>query len=291
MEGVWSVIPTIFDSGDHIDYNSMQNIIDKQINAKINGIVINGTTSEVSTLSDSEKQEIYERIVKTNNHKIPIMIGVGGNCTKDVISEIEKCKRICDYIMLTVPYYNKPSQEGLIAHFTHICTNYIDSKFVIYNIPGRTGVNLDTDSLVSIVESCPNIIGVKEASGNMAQIKNTINRTNISIMSGDDSLFVPLMSIGAKGVISVISNIVPEQMVEIYSLCKANDFFAALEIYNKIEHIAETCFITSNPVPLKIILFRLGITNSESVRLPLVITRSGVLLNKIHVCALKIDYL
>jgi 4-hydroxy-tetrahydrodipicolinate synthase len=288
MEGVWSVIPTIFDSKDQIDYNSMQNIIDKQISAKVNGIVINGTTSEVSTLSDSEKQEIYDRVVKTNNHRIPIMIGVGGNCTKDVISEIEICKSISDYMMLTVPYYNKPSQEGLIAHFTHICTAYSDSKFVIYNIPGRTGVNLDTESLVSIVESCSNVVGVKEASGNMAQIKNAINRTNISIMSGDDSLFVPLMSIGAKGVISVISNIVPKQMVKIYSLCKANDFLAGLEIYNKIEHIAETCFITSNPVPLKMILFRCGITNSESVRLPLVLTKSPAFLDKINVCVEKL---
>ena len=289
MEGVWSVIPTIFNYKDQIDYNSMQNIIDKQVSAMVNGIVINGTTSEVSTLSSAEKMQIYNKIVKPNQHMIPIMIGVGGNCTTEVKEEIEKCKSICHYMMLTVPYYNKPSQEGLIAHFIDICGLYKDYKFVIYNIPGRTGVNLEVDSLVKIIEMCPNVIGVKEASGNLTQIKDAIKRTNISIMSGDDSLFIPLMSIGTKGIISVISNIVPKQMVEIYNLCKENNFLTALEIYNKIEHIAETCFITSNPVPLKMILFRLGITYSEIVRLPLLVTQSESHLVKINNCVNKIN--
>jgi 4-hydroxy-tetrahydrodipicolinate synthase len=292
MEGIWTVIPTIFNHDNDIDFDSMKNIIDKQISSKINGIVINGTTSEISTLNRVEQMDIYENIVKPYNHMIPIMIGVGGNDTSEVYESISICKNICDYIMLTVPYYNKPPQDGLIAHFTHLCNSYPDTKFVIYNIPGRTGVNLEVESLVTILSSCPNVVGIKEASGNIGQIKKTINMTNISVMCGDDSLILPCMSIGCKGVISVISNIVPSDMVMIYRLCKDNNFIEALKIYNNLEHVAETCFITSNPIPLKMILYRLGIVKYQHVRLPLVEPKNDSLIKKINNCveSLSIKY-
>jgi 4-hydroxy-tetrahydrodipicolinate synthase len=190
--------------------------------------------------------------------------------------------------MLTVPYYNKPSQEGLIAHFTHIANKFETVKFVLYNIPGRSSVNLEVDSLVEIVNNCSNIIAIKEASGNIAQIKDTINRTNISVMSGDDGLFLPCMVLGCKGVISVVSNIVPYQMKSIYEDCIEEKYKLGLKKYNSIEHIIKTCFITSNPVPLKMILYRLGIISSENVRLPLVVTKNLKLVNEINNCVDKI---
>ena len=287
MQGIWTVIPTIFNSDNSINLIDMKILIDKQKWFKTDGIVLNGTTSEVSTLSKNEKTTIYN-FARENKSIIPIMIGVGGNDTKEIEDIIDECKDACDYIMLTVPYYNKPSQEGLIAHFTHIANKFETVKFVLYNIPGRSSVNLEVESLVEIINNCPNIIGIKEASGNISQIKDTINRTMISVMSGDDGLFLPCMVLGCKGVISVVSNIVPYQMKSIYEDCIEEKYKSALKKYNSIEYIIKTCFITSNPVPLKMILYRLAITNSENVRLPLVVTKNLKLVHEINNCVNKI---
>jgi len=288
MNGVWTVIPSIFNKFDEVDINMMCNLINIQMKAGINGIVLNGTTSEVSTLSNDEKTNVYFNIARKYKNKIPIMIGVGGNNTREVEDSIDECRDICDYIMLTVPYYNKPSQEGLIAHFNYLANKYTDTKFIIYNIPSRCGINLEVDSLVEILTYSKNIVGIKEASGNINQIKDTINRTDISIMSGDDGLFLPCMVMGCKGIISVVSNIVPTNMVEIYKYCKDNNFNKALSIYNNIEHIIKTCFITSNPVPLKMILFKLGYINNELVRLPLIVPKNEKIKNEINNCYKKI---
>jgi len=288
MQGIWTVIPTIFNNDDEIDIKQMYRLIDHQIKSNVNGIVLNGTTSEVSTLSNDEKTKIYFSIAYVYKNIIPIMIGVGGNNTKEIIEAIDECKNACDYIMLTVPYYNKPSQEGLIEHFTHVANNFKNTKFIIYNIPGRSAVNLEVDSLIEIINKSPNIIGIKEASGNISQIKDTINRTNISVMSGDDALFLPSMVLGCKGIISVVSNIVPINMVEIYNKCLSNNYNNALIRYNSIEHIIKTCFITSNPVPLKMMLHKLEFTNSSDVRLPLVIPKNQSILNEINNCVEKI---
>lgn len=289
MQGIWTVIPTIFNDNNIINIDDMKKLINHQI-GKVSGVVLNGTTSEVSTLSSSEKSAIYNNIALEYISEIPIMIGISGNDTREIEYQIEEILSLNTYIMLTVPYYNKPSQEGLYAHFTHIANKYKNKKFIIYNIPGRSGVNLEVDTLVDIVNACPNIIGVKEASGNIHQIKETINRTNISVMCGDDSLFIPAMSIGCKGVISVISNLVPQEMTDIYNECKNNDFKLALSKFNMIEHVAKTCFLTSNPVPLKMILYRMKLISSEYVRLPLVVTKNQKIIQDIDNCAHKIIY-
>jgi len=288
MQGIWTVIPTIFNNDDQINIKQMTKLIEHQIKSKVNGIVLNGTTSEVSTLSHDEKTCIYLNIAYIYKNSIPIMIGVGGNNTDEIIESIDECKNVTDYIMLTVPYYNKPSQEGLIAHFTYIANKFKNTKFVIYNIPGRSAINLEVDSLIEIINKSPNIIGIKEASGNISQIKDTINRTNISVMSGDDALFLPSMVLGCKGIISVVSNIVPINMIEIYNKCVSNDYNNALIKYNSIEHIIKTCFVTSNPVPLKIILHKLGLTNFSNVRLPLVLPKNQSIINEINNCVEKI---
>ena len=239
MQGIWTVIPTIFNNDNTININEMKKLIDNQIMFKIDGIVFNGTTSEVSTLSKNEKTIIYN-LAREYKNIIPIMIGAGGNDTREIEETINECKDACDYIMLTVPYYNKPSQEGLIAHFTHIANKFRTIEFILYNIPGRSSVNLEVDSLVEITNNCSNIVGIKEASGNIAQIKDTINRTNISVMSGDDALFLPCMVLGCKGVISVVSNIIPSHMRSIYEDCIEEKYKSALKKYNSIEYIIKT---------------------------------------------------
>jgi 4-hydroxy-tetrahydrodipicolinate synthase len=269
MKGIWTVIPTIFDENDNILYDEINSLIDRQIKAEVNGIVLLGTTSEVSTLTDYQKISIITTVWTKYNEKIKIMIGVGGNNTKEINNFIQETKIFCHYIMLTVPYYNKPSQEGIQEHMLYLANQHLDKEMIIYNIPGRCGVNLEVNTLCNILKESPNIIGIKEASGNIAQIYETIQKTNISVMSGDDSLIVPLMSMGAKGLISVVSNVIPEKMMNIYNLCVKNDFQSAINEYNHVHAICNTCFITSNPVPLKMILKRLNLISSSKVLLPL----------------------
>ena len=269
MNGIWTVIPTIFDENDIILYNEIDSLVNRQIQAKVTGIVLLGTTSETSTIDDSDKIIIVNTIWTKYNDKIKIMVGVGGNNTKEVNHFTNKIKNFCHYIMLTVPYYNKPNQEGLQDHMIYLANQHKDKEMIIYNIPGRCGINLEVNTLCNILKESPNIIGIKEASGNIAQIYDTIQRTNISVLSGDDSLIIPVMSLGGTGVISVVSNIIPEKMMKIYELCRQNDFKTALIEYNKINIVCNTCFITSNPIPLKMILKKMNLISSDKVVLPL----------------------
>lgn len=269
MEGIWTVIPTIFDKDDNILYDEINSLIHKQIKAEVSGIVLLGTTSEISTLSNSQKITIITTVWSKYNDKIKIMIGVGGNNTKEINQFIQEIKNFCHYVMLTVPYYNKPSQEGIQEHMIYLANQHLDKEMIIYNIPGRCGVNLEVATLCNILKESPNIIEIKEASGSIAQIYETIQKTNISVMSGDDSLIVPVMSMGGKGLISVVSNIIPEKMMNIYILCQENNFKSAINEYNSIHVICNTCFITSNPVPLKMILKKMNLISSNKVLLPL----------------------
>lgn len=269
MKGIWTVIPTIFTQTDEIDLDAISRLIDIQVEKAVNGIVLLGTTSEVSTLTDEEKHLIVTHVNTKYRNKINIMIGVGGNNTKEVDETIKKVKEFCDYIMLTVPYYNKPNQEGLCEHFSSLANKHSDAKFIIYNIPGRSAINLEIVTLLDILKNTKNIIGIKEASGNIAQIYETIQKTNLDVMSGDDNLLLPVMAFGGKGVISVVSNIVPEKMNIIYKHCRENNFKQALEEYNGIDKICKTCFITSNPIPLKMMLKKMDLIENDFVRLPL----------------------
>jgi len=289
MKGIWTVIPTIFTQTDEIDLDAISRLIDIQVEKAVNGIVLLGTTSEVSTLTDEEKHLIVTHVNKKYRNTVNIMIGVGGNNTKEVDETIKNVKEFCDYIMLTVPYYNKPNQEGLCEHFTSLANKHSDSKFIIYNIPGRSAINLEVSTLLDILKNTKNIIGIKEASGNIAQIYETIQKTNLDVMSGDDNLLLPVMAFGGKGVISVVSNIVPEKMNIIYKHCRENNFKQALEEYNCIDKICKTCFITSNPIPLKMMLKKMDLIENDFVRLPLKIpTKDQKVLDEIKNILLNI---
>jgi 4-hydroxy-tetrahydrodipicolinate synthase len=269
MEGIWTVIPTIFSTSNSIDLKAISRLIELQIEKKVDGIVLLGTTSEVSTLTDLEKNLIVNLVHHNYRSKIKIMIGVGGNNTSEVDNSIEQVKSLCDYIMLTVPYYNKPNQEGLCEHFTSLANKHNDAKFVLYNIPGRSAINLEISTLLEILKNTTNIVGIKEASGNIGQIYETIQKTNISVMSGDDSLLIPVMAYGGKGLISVVSNIVPSEIIKVYNHCVDNNFKEALKEYNKIDKVCKACFVTSNPIPLKMILKKMCLIENDYVRLPL----------------------
>jgi len=202
-EGVITVIPTFFTIDNRIDHNAIVNHINKQTNSGIKQIVIFGTTSETSTLSDLEKTSILNSIKGGINEKIKIIIGLSGNNTPDIVKEARKLEESCDAFMLSAPYYNKPSQEGIYQHFKQIVST-INKDFIIYNVPSRCGVNIEPETIARLFIDFPNIKAIKEASGSIQQVIKIKSLCNIKILSGDDELTLPFMSIGACGVISVI---------------------------------------------------------------------------------------
>jgi 4-hydroxy-tetrahydrodipicolinate synthase len=268
-EGVITVIPTFFTNDNRIDHNAIVNHINKQINNGIKQIVIFGTTSETSTLSDLEKTSILNSIKGGVNEKTKIIIGLSGNNTPDVLKEARKLEGSCDAFMLSAPYYNKPSQEGLYQHFKQIVSN-IEKDFIIYNVPSRCGVNIEPETVVRLFNDFNNIKAIKEASGSIQQVIKIKSLCNIAILSGDDELTLPFMSVGATGVISVISNIAPIEMIYMVDQFKNNNILEAQTTFYTIQKLLKLAFIESNPVPIKFLLNRTNNFISEKVRLPLV---------------------
>jgi 4-hydroxy-tetrahydrodipicolinate synthase len=268
-EGVITVIPTFFTNDNRIDHNAIVNHINKQINNGIKQIVIFGTTSETSTLSDLEKTSILNSIKGSIDEKTKIIIGLSGNNTPDVLKEARKLEDSSDAFMLSAPYYNKPSQEGLYQHFKHIVTN-IKKDFIIYNVPSRCGVNIEPETIARLYNDFNNIKAIKEASGSIQQVIKIKSLCNITILSGDDELTLPFMSIGASGVVSVISNIAPTEMIYMVEQFKNNNILEARSTFYTIQKLIKLAFIDSNPVPIKYLLNRTNNFINEKVRLPLV---------------------
>ena len=230
------------------------------------------------TLTDTEKNSVLENLGDLLNlkEKSQFIIGVGGNNTQECI---HACDSVVKYgfsnIMITAPYYNKPTQEGLYQHFTTISTYHMaicpESQVVLYNVPGRSVVNISPSTVKRIVDSCPNVVAIKEASGSLSQVIGIRSLVpNIRVFSGDDGLVVPIMSVGGAGLISVVSNVFPRQIKNILTLCKNNKYEDGFEEYKKLNKFTELMFCESNPVPVKYALYKYGLYESPSVRLPLV---------------------
>ena len=284
-EGVFTVIVTPFDDNENISYDCLDNLINRQINTGVKGIIILGTTSEACTITYDEKIKLINYIWNKYNNNIKIAIGIGGNNTNEVIEFGKKCANRCHGFMLTVPYYNKPNQSGIFKHFFKITNSDLikDKACMLYNIPSRCGVNMESSTVINLRKTCKNITAIKEASGNMDQIFDIINNSDINVFSGDDASIIPLMSIGAKGVISVVSNLIPEYIVSIFNSCLNNDFLNAKDKYKVIHNIIKNLFIDTNPIPLKYLLKKVNLIKTDNVRLPLIkITDENIeeLLNK-----------
>jgi len=266
---VITVIPTFFDSNNKIDLVSIKTHINNQIKSGIKTIVILGTTSETPTLTQKEKMFIIENICNEYNGKVSIIIGVSGNDTNSLLEETKLYESYGNTIMISAPYYNKPSQEGLYQHFSKIISN-IHNQFILYNVPSRSGVNIEPTTIARLYnEFSYKIIGIKEASGSIEQVMKIKSLCNIKILSGDDALVLPFMAVGAEGVISIVSNIVPEEMILMISLFKEGNLKEANKIFYELYNLMKLCFVESNPVPLKYILSKT--TNTlPNVRLPLV---------------------
>jgi len=269
LEGTFTAMVTPFSNGT-INESKLREMVEFQIENGISGLVPCGTTGESPTLSHEEHHRVVNIVIETVNGRIPVIAGTGSNNTAEAISLTEHAmKSGADAALLITPYYNRPSQAGLILHYKAVAMG-CKLPLIIYNCPGRTSVNTTADTIVEL-SSVPNIVGIKEASGNMDQICDIIVRTpdDFTILSGDDSMTVPMISVGGKGVISVISNIAPKQMVEMTRSALDGDFNSSRKIHAELFPIMRSLMkVETNPSPVKTAMNIMGM-NMGPLRLPL----------------------
>lgn len=269
-KGVFTALITPFTENNTVDYPALERIIKHQIDCGINGIVPCGTSGECPTLSHEEHEKVIELSVKFAKHNIPVIAGTGSNSTQEAISLSKNAQSSgADAVLLVNPYYNKPTQKGLYLHFKAIADS-IDIPCILYNIKGRTGVNLETDTLVKLANDCSNIIAVKEASGDLVQMEDVIKRTkdDFSVLSGDDNISLELIKKGGDGVVSVASNAFPKEMSRMINTA-LNKNYKIAEKYNKwFEEFFKCCFLETNPIPIKTVMAHMGYC-TETFRLPL----------------------
>ena len=254
LRGAWTALITPFKNDESIDWEAFEGLIKKQLTAGITGIVLNGTTGESPTITDKECSEMTKRAKKLIKGKCLLMVGTGTNNTKKTIEKTKMAtKGGADLILLVNPYYNKPTQEGLYLHFKAVA-NSTNLPVILYNIKGRTGVNLETPTLVRLAKNLKNIIGVKEASGDLIQIKSVCDQKlkNFAVLSGDDNItFKIIKDYGADGVISVASNVVPEKIVQMVRFALLGEIPEAEKINIELGELFKKLFIETNPIPVK----------------------------------------
>jgi 4-hydroxy-tetrahydrodipicolinate synthase len=270
-KGTITAIVTPFKQDLSIDFDAFERLVNFQIENKVDGIVVCGSTGESATLSHKERLALIIKAVEISNGKVPIIAGTGTNDTKATIElSLVAKEEGADALLLVAPYYNKPTQLGILQHYLAV-SEQVDIPQIIYNVPGRTGVNINADTQIEIAKQCENVVATKEASGNIEQIMKVIKHSprNFVVLSGDDATTLPLIAAGAKGVVSVFSNYAPAQLVELVQLALKGNFKAARNIHYKYLKLMDLSFIESNPVPAKAILSLMGIIEGH-VRLPLV---------------------
>jgi len=269
LAGCGTALLTPF-SGAEVDYERYAALVDRQVAAGIHFLVPLGTTGETPCLSDEERLRLLS-ITKEHAAGRPILVGGGTNSLSGTVKSIRTLEPYApDAYLIVAPYYNKPTQQGLYEYFKAVAET-TDKGVVLYNVPGRTGVNISAETTIRLAEDVENIIAVKEASGNYAQINEIIrNRPEgFSVLSGNDDETLSLMATGAQGIISVASNIAPEMMVKLVEAMDACDLATARELHYRLTPLFRNCFIESNPIPAKDAMAQLGLMEN-SLRLPLV---------------------
>ena len=269
ISGVLTALVTPFDANAKLDISALDRIVDFQIEHGVDALVPVGTTGESPTVSHEENIEIVERVIQRSEGRIPVIAGTGSNSTEEAIRMTKLAKTLGAYASLQVaPYYNKPTQEGLYRHFTTIADS-VDLPMVIYNIAGRTSVNIETSTLMRIARH-PNAIAVKEASGNLSQMMDVISSKpkDFTVLAGDDAIALPLTLLGGSGVISVASNIVPRYMRQMIGAARGGNLEEARTMHYELLPLFKGLFLETNPIPVKACLAQMGLI--EAVwRLPL----------------------
>ena len=269
FRGTFTALVTPFRNGE-IDVAAFEKLIENQIAAGISGIVAVGTTGESPTLSHEERQELIRLSIVTAKKRCLVLAGTGSNATQHAVADTKMAEKLgADGALLVAPYYNKPSQEGLFHHFKTIAAA-TSLPIVLYNIPGRCGVDIAPDTVTRLAKECRNIVSIKEASGSVERISELRARLpeSFTILSGDDSLTLPFMSVGAVGVVSVASNLFPGEVCALVRAYECGDAKLALNLHRKMFPLFKDLFIEPNPVPVKTALGWRGAMSGE-VRLPL----------------------
>lgn len=274
LSGMGVALITPFRHDKSIDFDALARLIDYQIESGVDYLVVLGTTSEAPTLEQNERTRIKQFVAAHTAGRVPLVLGCGGNCTAAVIRELQSTDLApFSAILSVVPYYNKPSQQGIYCHYAEIA-KASPLPVILYNVPGRTGVNMTAETTLRLAADFPNIVGIKEASGNMAQMDEIIKHKapDFMVISGDDGVTFPLITLGAVGVISVIGNAFPREFSRMVRLALAGDYAAARTIHHRFGDLFGLLFVDGNPAGVKSLLHAMGFIENE-LRLPLVPTR------------------
>lgn len=257
---------TPFKDGE-IDYEKLGELVEYHIANGTNAIIPCGTTGESPTLTHREHGEVVGKVIEVANGRIPVIAGTGSNNTSEAVSMTSHAKEAgADGSLLITPYYNKPTQKGIYEHYKAILEE-VDIPIIVYNVPSRTGVSISPETVARLAEF-DNIVAIKEATGDIDQASQILNMCDITVLSGDDSLTLPIMSIGGKGVVSVLANILPREVSELTSGFLKGDIENAQRLHNRLFPVCKAMFIETNPIPVKTAMKLLGRLNGE-MRLPL----------------------
>jgi 4-hydroxy-tetrahydrodipicolinate synthase len=277
FRGTGVAIVTPFRKYGTVDFSSLEHLIEHIITNGVNYVVVLGTTGESATLNDDEKNAIIEFVVDTVNKRIPVVVGAGGNHTDKVIKQIKNIQgKGIDGILSVAPYYNKPQPKGLYYHYKNIASS-TNLPVILYNVPGRTGANIPADVTLQLAYDIDNIVAIKEASGDFDQIGKIIRDKpeDFMVLSGDDQLTLPLIAMGAEGVISVTANAFPKQFSQMVNSALDNDVESARVIHHQLSGIMDALFADGNPAGVKAALDELGLIKNN-LRLPLVKVNKSV---------------
>ncbi len=268
FEGVSTALVTPFRNGE-VDEGALRDLVEIQIEAGVDGLVPCGSTGEAATISHPEHRRVVEVVVAAAKGRVPVIAGTGSNNTREAIDLTLYARDAgADGALLISPYYNKPTQEGIVAHYAEIARE-TDFPLVVYNIPGRTASNLLPSTLARLADIDP-VIGVKEASGDLAQVSAVVAvcPDDFSVLSGDDALTLPLLAVGGRGVISTSANVAPAEMVDLVRAFQSGDLERALRTHQRLLPLFDALFCETNPIPVKAALGLLGLVGDE-IRLPL----------------------
>ena len=270
FQGTGTAIITPFDEDMNVDYQSLKKFTRFQVDEGINALIVLGTTGEAPTINEDERKKIIETVVNEVNGEIPVIAGTGTNDTKKVVELNKSAEKLkVDGLLIVNPYYNKGTQQSLIEHYKYI-SERTDLPILLYNVPSRTGMNILPETAVTISEQCKNVIGIKEASGNISQISKlfALRKPGFHVYSGNDDQALPVMAYGGSGVISVFSNVFPKQMTELTVSLLKNDMETARSLNNKYLKFMNALFAETSPTPVKYAVSLLGYCKNI-LRLPL----------------------
>ncbi len=266
-----ALITPFKNNGKEVDYESLGKLIDFQIENGTDAILVCGTTGESPTLTYDEHRNVIKFAVEYTKGRVPVIAGTGANSLHEALELTAFAKEVgADAALVVVPYYNKPSQEGIYRHFKTLATE-VDIPIIVYNIPGRTCREIEVSTLARLREECPNIVGSKESVGNMDRISELKSKLgeDFIVLSGDDSLTLPMMALGASGVISVANHILPKEVRDMVHSALSGDFNKARKLHYKLFPLFKALFMDTNPIPVKTATWMLGLIEEKSFRLPL----------------------